>query len=717
MVMTREATTYCRICEPQCGLVATVEDGRLVQIRGDYDHVFSKGFHCTKAQAMVEITYDPERVTRPLRRNEAGEFEPCGWDEALDDVATRLDSIRRRDGAEAVAMLVGNPPSFSVGAMMFAAGLQATLGIERRYGINSDDGASRMGATALLYGSCGLWPRPDLWRTNLALLIGTNPLVSKGTRVSEPLIREALDGIIDRGGRVIVVDPRRTETARRYEHVAPIPGSDAWLLLGILHELLAGGYGDQDFLDRHTTGFATLKEMILTVELSTCASRSGVDEAAIRQIAEAFGCAHSAVVYGATGTCTQRFGTLNNMLQDLVMIVTGNVDREGGWLRGWGLVDFAAYAEASGLATFGALHTRVHRLPDVAGMLPSAGLAPDILEPGDGRIRALLNIGSNAVLTSGAGGGPQLAEALGSLELHISLDLYVNETNRYADYVLPVTGMYERPDFPISSTATALRPCVWATDAVIDPIGDSRHEWWILNEIVRRLGLGGAYAAPALRELAAAGTVTDPIQLINMMLSQSAHPELTFEALVQDHAHGLILRKDMPVGDFLDRLPTGDGRIHLDQPTLMSEVKRLLTECDRLNDPSYPLRLIGMREVRSHNSWMHNAPRLMPATRRQLARVNPHDAAVAGIADGEDVRIASPWGAITIPVLITDDVRPGVVAVPHGWGHEGGWTRANAAGGASSNLLSSHEPDEIEPIVGMSVLNGIPVRIDAVANP
>ncbi|MEA3020593.1 MAG: hypothetical protein QOI47_2117, partial [Actinomycetota bacterium] len=427
--MTRELTTYCRICDPQCGLIATVEDGRLVKVRGDRDHVHSKGFVCTKAQAMVEVTYDADRLLQPMKRvGGPGEFEPVGWDEALGDIADRLTAIRHRHGAAAFATFLGNPPVIDYATAIWFAGFRAALGVRWAYAIGSEDTASRMAANALLYGSVALMPVPDLWRTHFVLILGANPVVSKGSLVSVPQFREALDSVVQRGGRVVVVDPRRSETASHFEHVPVLAGTDTYLLLGILHTLVSEDLVDHEFLAAHTTGYDRLVELVEPFDADTAAAACRVPSAHIRELARAFAAAPSGVVYGRTGTCTQRFGTLNNLLQDLVMILTGNVENEGGLLFGWGPIDFAKFAEKGGFATYASDRSRVTNMPDVASMFPSTSLVPDITTPGAGQVRALMTLGCNPVLSS-AGGGAELEAALEELELHFSLDLYVNETN------------------------------------------------------------------------------------------------------------------------------------------------------------------------------------------------------------------------------------------------------------------------------------------------
>lgn len=713
-----DVATYCRICEPQCGLLATVVDGRLVGVRGDPDHVHSRGFVCAKAAGMIDVTYDPDRVLAPLRRTGGpGEFEPVGWEEALADIADRLTGIRRRYGASAFATLIGNPPAFNSGTAVAYAGFARTLGVKWRYSINSEDASARMVANAFLYGSVAALPKPDLWRTHFALVLGANPLVSKGSLVSEPRIREALDGVRARGGRVVVVDPRRTETARRYEHLPLRAGTDTLLLLGLLHTLVAEDLVDHAFRDRHTTGYERLVALISGFSPERSSPACGVPAGEIRALARAFSAAPSGVVYGRTGTCTQRFGTLNNWLQDLLMVLTGNVERAGGLLFGGALVDFVTLSERAGFATYGRVPTRVTGLPEVFGLHPSTSLVPDIVTPGEGQVRALMTLGSNPVISS-AGGGPPLEAALGRLDLHCSLDLYVNETNRHAHYILPVTGMYERDDVPLAALGLSLRPSIWATEAVIEPRGGARHEWEILDEIARRMGYGGAYPVAPLRWLARLGLRPRPRTLIDTLIRTSAAGDwyglrrsgTSIGNLTRHHPHGKALRAGLPVGRLRDHLRTPDRRIALAPPELVAEIEQVGRTA--WEDPAYPLRLCGMREVRSHNSWMHNSPRLMPGSRRHRALVSPADAGRAGLADGDVALISSASGSVQVAVEITDDMNPGTIALPHGWGHHGGWGRANTAGGVNSNLLASSDPADLERLAGMSILNGIPVRLE-----
>jgi formate dehydrogenase len=715
---TREVATYCRICDPNCGLIATVTDGRLVSVRGDREHAHSAGFFCTKSVGMIEVTYDPDRVRQPLKRvGGPGEFRPVTWDEALGDIASRLTALRRRSGPASFATHLGNPPALGYATALWYSAFQETLEVKWRYGVNAEDTGSRLVANHLLYGSPALIPVPDLKRTSFAVLIGANPLVSRGSVVSLPHFRDALDDIVARGGRVVVIDPRRSETAKRYEHIGLRAGSDAYLLLALLQVLISEDLVDHAFLEAYTRGFDRLVAAIAPFEPEVAEAATGVPAALIRDLARAFAGAPSALVYGRTGTCTQRFGTLNNLLQDLVMLVTGNVEREGGLVFGWGPIDFAKFAEKAGLTTRAPNPTRVTGLPEVLGLHPTSSIAPDITTPGDGQVRALMTVGGNPVISS-SNGGAVLEDALDQLELHFSLDLYVNETNRHAHYVLPVVGMYERDDVPMAHLGLQLEPSIWATEAVIEPEGEARPEWEILDELARRMGFGGAYAAAPLRWLAKMGVHIRPRTMMDMIIRTSKAGDwfglrrqgVSFRKLTSKYPHGLRLRDEVPVGDLRTRLRTADRRVPVAPDELVDEISRLSAVAP--DDAAFPLRLIGMREVRSHNTWMHNSERLMPDSREQRAVVHPDDAKAVRLSDGALATITSRSGSVSVAIRVSDEMTPGNIALAHGWGHKGGWQRANRAGGVNSNVLTSADVADFERLAGMSILNGIPVRIE-----
>jgi formate dehydrogenase len=642
-----------------------------------------------------------------VRSGTAGSFRETSWDEALDLCAERLLSIRDRYGATAIAHLRGNPPYFESGGYLWSTGFSAALGITSSYTVNAEDAASRLTANEALYGDITRFPRPDLWHTDLAMIIGANPMDARGTRISEPQIREAFDSIVARGGRVLVVDPRRTRTAERYQHISIQPGTDPWFLVALCKTII-------DLSDEPTrielgetlSGYEEFAKLMAGFDLDACADHCGVERAIILDVARAFADAESAIVYGGTGTCAQRFGTLTNILQDSVIALTGNLDRVGGYLAGWAAIDLtpAQPGPKSGIR-----RSRAEGRPEVGGGLPSAALAADITTPGPDKVRALIIRGCNSVLSSG-GGGSRLESALEQLDFSVALDLYINETNRFADVVLPVTAMYERGDYPITTAPLQLRPTAYATRAVIKPVGQARDAWWIFDEISRRMGLGGSCPDKDIETLAEArGERPTPPDVINRLLEKGPVEGLTFDRLVNDLQNGIGLLETLPVGRLTAELPTSDGRVQLNSEQLRSEIDRMRSYDD--SKTRWPLRMIGRREKNSQNTWMHNSDRLYPDTYQFMAFIHPSDAAALRIGDRDMVRLTSAVGSIDVPVKIVDTLRQGVVSVPNGWGHRGGsWRRSNLLAGANTNELVSHE--DVEAVAGMSILNGVPIRME-----
>jgi formate dehydrogenase len=713
-----EKVTFCRICEPLCGMVATVEDGKLVSLRADKDNPHSKGFCCAKGVAMAQVHNDPDRVTVPLKRiGGPGEFAPVSWDEALTDIAARLSRLRSEHGPKSIAVHMGNPPYFSYSAVFWAKGFQQAIGTPWWYGVNSEDGASSVAATHLLFGKCAVLPIPDYARTDALMIIGANPWVSKGSFLHDPRMREHIQGVVDRGGRVFVVDPRRTETAERFEHVALCSGTDAWFLLSLIHVLITEGLCDDAFLTEHVTGFEELAAHARRFPPDRTEAITGVAPDVVRDVAGTLGRARASVVYGRTGTCTQRFGTLNNVLHQALNVLTGNIQKPGGWVFGWSPVPVAEMSEKMKLATYDVIHTRVSGLPDSFGFLPSSALYDEIMVPGDGQVRAIAMIGSNTIVSGPS--GHRLVEAFEELDTFFAIDLYVNETNKYADYILPCTTMYEREDIPLVFFDRFVRPSLQVTEAVTEPAGEARPEWEILEDLARRMGLGGAYGNAPQRFLAKLGLRIKPRQMADLLLRTGKAGDWfglrrsgwSWKKLLERAPHGVVLHEELPLGPLAKRLGHSDGKIHLAEPRVMAEIARLEAAQD---DPSYPLRLIGLREVRSHNSWMHNSEKLMPDSRRLMLRVNPADAARLGLGEGDEATVVSTAGEIVVPVTLTDELIEGTVALPHGWGHAGGWQRANAAGGATSNFLASSRAEDVEALSGSTVLNGIPVRLEPV---
>ena len=716
---SEERITYCRICEPLCGLVATVEEGQVTKLRPDPDHPLSAGFACPKGIAMTDVQNDPDRVLHPLRKGPDGEFQRVGWDTALDEIGGRLRAIIDAHGGSSLGWYMGNPGAFSYSHPLWVKGLLDAVGSPHYYTASSQDVSNRFAASALLYGSPFLLPIPDLARTDLLLMVGANPLVSHGSVLSAPRIKDQLRAITARGGRVVVVDPRCSETARAFEHLAVNPDSDAWLLLSLLQVIFAEGLEDRAALAEQARGAEALRRLAALHTPESTEARTGVAAAAVRRLAFDLAAAERAAVYGRTGSCLGRNGTLVSFLLDALNIVTGNLDREGGAMFGDPPVDFDELARKIGLATYGAVRTRVGDLPDVLGQLPASVMAKEMTTPGPGQIRALFVSAGNPVLSVPNGG--ELEAAMGGLDLVVAIDLYISDTARHADYVLPATTFLEREDFPLPFLPLFSTPFAQWTEPVVAPAGEARQEWQVVDAISRRIGVA-PYSSQALRALARLGVRISPRRLVDLLLRTGRRGDLfglrrsglSLDKIAAD-PHGVVLAEHLAPAILPKKLRHRDKRVRLDPPEILAEGERLAAADG--HDPDFPLRMIGLRELRSHNSWMHNAALLMRGGREHAARINPADAQAIGLEDGGRCRISSAHGSIEITARMTDEVKQGTVAVPHGWGHRGGWQLANQAGGANVNLLASSDPADLEQLAGMAFLNGIPIRLEAVAAP
>ncbi len=713
-----EKVTFCRICEPLCGMVATVEDGKLTKLRPDPDNPLSQGYACPKGIAMAEVQNDPDRVTHPLRRTADGAFERVGWDEALDDIGARLDRILSERGPGAVGWYMGNPAAFSYSHVLWVKGFLDAIESPHYYGAGSQDVNNRFAASALMYGTPLAVPIPDIERTDFLLMVGANPLVSHGSVLSAPRVRERLLAIEARGGRIVCVDPRRSETARQFEHQPIRPDGDAWLLLSMLNTVFEEGLADTGFLESHTEGWRELETLVEAYPPEVTEEITGIGPERVRELARDFAGSEAAAAYGRTGSCLGRFGTLVAFLLDALSIVTGNVDRPGGTVFGDPPIALDELGEKIGVATYGSTTARFGDFPDVLGNLPASLLPLEITTPGERQMRALFVSAGNPVLS--VPDGDALESALGELDLMVSLDFYVNETNRHADYVLPTTTMYEREDLPVALMPFFATPYVQATEAVVEPAGEARQEWEIIDDISRRIGKA-PYSVRALRVLAKVGMRIPPRRLVDLLLRVGPKGDLfglrrsglSMGKLIRRHPHGLVLADGLKTGILRSKLRTPSKRIRLAPPEIATEIARAGTAEGVVED--FPLRLIGLRELRSHNSWMHNSPLLMRGDRVHALRIHPDDAALYGLEDGARAELASKSGSVEVPVSVTDEMTPGAVALPHGWGHSGGGQVANGNPGVNVNLLASGAPEDLEALAGMAHLNGIPVRVAPVS--
>lgn len=713
----QDKITFCRLCEQMCGLRVTIDDGVVTRIKADRQHPLTHGFACPKGLTAHEIQSDPERVTTPLRRGAVG-FEPVSWDTALTEIGTRLRAVIDRYGPDSVGMYQGNPAAYSLGHFIWAKGMMDALGSPHFYNPGSQDTNSRFAASFFLYGSPVSVPIPDLPRTDFLLMVGANPIVSHGSLMAGGLVRVDMQGIVERGGRVIVVDPRRTETAERFEHIAVLPDGDAWLLLSLLNVIFADGLEDQT-VGGIATGLDQLRLMVAPFKPELAEEHSGVPAQVSRRLARDLAAAQRAAVYGRVGACVGSHGTLVNFLLDALSVVTGNLDRPGGSVFASPPIDFWGVARKQGLDTYAARRTRVGNYPDVVGMMPAGVLADEITTPGPGQIRAVFISAGNPVLS--VPNGPALKEALDSVDLLVSIDLYVNETNSRADYILPGTTFLEREDVNGLVLPYQYRTFVQWTEAVVPPPGEAREEWKIFRDICAQLGLVPS-SSPLLRRLGRLGRALSPALMLDMMLRLGSAGDrfglrrsgLSRRRLLA-HPRGVLVADEVSTGVLDSVITHADGRVNLAPPEILADARRLLDEVHSTTAGSYPLRLFGRRELRSLNSWLHNSRRLNPKAAAPALLMHPDDARRLGLADDTTVLVESATGAVTARLSTTDAVIAGAVCLPHGWGHngDGGWQHANAAGGANFNALTASGAGALEPLAAMSILNGVRVRISA----
>jgi len=718
----QEHKTFCRICESYCGLVVAVRDGEVLQVRPDKEHPLSKGYACPKGIAIAEVQNDPDRLLHPLRKRADGTFEQISWDTAISEIGRRLKAILDARGPAALGWYEGNPAYFSYSHFIWTKGFIDAVGTPHYYWPGSQDANNRFAASGILYGTAANTPFPDISRNRFLLIVGGNPLVSHGSALSVPRIKDHLHAIVDRGGRVICVDPRRSETAAAFEHVPIRPDTDAHLLLAMHNVLFEENLVDHAFLAQWTKDADALRSLCAPYTPERAAERTGIAADDIRALARDFAGADAAAAYGRTGSCLGRNATLVAFLLDTLNIVAGKMDKPGGAIFGEVPFPVDLLSDLMGFSSFDKKRSRIGNYPDVMGTLPAAIMAKEIMTPGDQQIRALIVGAGNPV--NSVPNGAEIERALADLELMVSMDLYMTETNQYADYILPTTTFLERDDAPaILSMSWYTTPFIHYTPAVAKARGEARQEWQILDAIGKEIGITVSSVAP-VRWLGKLGIRFSPRFVLDAAFRIGPAGDwfglrprgLNLKKLERDHPSGKVLREHQRTGRMKKVIRHKDGRIPLAPPMMVSEIHRLAGTLE--HDPRFPLRMIGLRELRSHNSWMHNAPLLMRgAQRRHMLRMHPADGATAGVQDGEVVCVTSRTGSVDIEVKLTDEMMPGTIAMPHGWGHKGGWKIANASAGVNSNRLASSELEELERVVGHSVLNGIPVAVTPIATP
>lgn len=686
-----------------CGVLVEVDGQRIRTVRGDPDDPFSRGHICPKAAALVDLHDDPDRIRTPLVR-EGGTWREAAWEEALERAAAGLARVRRRHGRDAVAVYYGNPVAHNLGLMTHLLPFTRALRTRNVYSASSADQLPQMLTALRMFGHFGLIPVPDVDRTDFFLILGANPLVSNGSLMSAPGMRRRLAAVRARGGRVVVVDPRRTETAAAAdEHLAIRPGADALLLAAMLHVVCADQRTNLGRLAGRVKGLKALAELVGRLPPERVAWRTGIPAPAIRRLATDFATARRAAGYGRVGLCTQRHGTLAVWLLQALNLVTGRLDEEGGLLLTTPAVDGVGLLARLGFrGTLGRWRGGALRLPEFTGELPVAALADEIEARGTGAVRALITVAGNPVLS--APNGRRLDQALGSLEHVVAIDPYLNETTRHAHVLLPTAPPLARPHYDLALNVLAVRNVAKYAAPVLPPAPGERHDWEILTELAGRLFAPRPLRAAAIRALAQ----LTPDRILDLLLRLGPH-KLSLTRL-RGAPHGLDLGPLQP-GRIASRVTTPDGLIDLAPEDFVREARnRLLDEAGRQTNGD--LTLIGRRQMRSNNSWLHNSPRLMRGPDRCTLLVHPDDAAPRRLATGDLAEVASEAGSVTVPVEVTDTVRPGVVSLPHGWGHDREGIHLGVARehpGASANDVTSER--HLDTLSGNAGFNGLPVTV------
>jgi len=729
----------CPLCEACCGLEIRMADGKITSIRGDEKDVFSAGFICPKGVALKDLHEDPDRLRTPLIKRD-GRFVEATWDEAFAEIDRRLPPLMAQHGKDAVAVTIGNPSAHKYGLLFYGVRLVKALGTRNIYTASTLDQMPKQLSNGLMFGHWLTMPVPDIERCDFLLILGANPMASNGSLWTVPDFRGKAKVMRARGGKLVVIDPRRTETADIADaHHFIRPGGDAFLLLGMVHTLFDENLVKLGRLAEHVVGVDALQAAVQGFAPETVAARCGIAAATIRDLARTLALTERAAVYGRIGTCVQSFGTLNSWLVDVLNVLTGHLDEPGGAMFAKAAAFAANTAGKSGSGRgiiTGRWKSRVSGAPEVYGEFPMNGLAEEIETPGAGQVKALITIASNPVLS--APNGPRLSAALDSLEFMVSMDIYLNETSRHADVILPGVSPLQDTHYDTAFPIFSYRNHARYSRAIEATPEGQMPEW---QSMLRLIGVVRGLGADA--DLTA---IDDELINDDVRKQAGAHTEVVLQALAKHRGperlldlalrsgpygdqfglkpDGLNLDKllaaphGIDLGPLQPRIPevlrTPSGKVELAPAMLLDDVKRAAADLARATDD---IVIIGRRHVRSNNSWMHNLPLLAKGPNRCTALVHPSDAARLGLVDGRLARIRGKSGQpIEAEVQVSDEMMPGVISVPHGWGHDLADTRLGvAAVRPGANLNAVLDEALTDPLSGNAVLGGVPVSIGPVA--
>lgn len=747
-VANRVAYRTCPLCEATCGLEVTVTDNLVTRIRGDREDVFSRGFICPKGSTLKQLHDDPDRLKRPLiKRN--GVHVEVTWSEAWIHVADGLSAIIDKYGRESIATYLGNPNAHNLASLIYNRTLLLGIGSRQRFSASSVDQLPKQVASGYMFGTPLSVAIPDLDRTQYILMLGANPYASNGSLCTAPDFPGRLEAMRARGGKLVVVDPRRSKTADEAdEWLAIRPGTDALLLAAIANTLLADGVADPgEHVREFVNGFDQLPLALAPFTAQAVEHATGIDADTIRRIAHEISDAPCALVYGRIGTTAVSFGTTASWLIDVVNTITGNLDRPGGVMFPLPATGNSTTRGKRGSGSgfrIGRGVSRVRKFPEALGEYPVAMLAEEITTAGVGQVKALVTVAGNPVLSTP--NSRQMDAALNDLEFMVSVDMYLNETTRHADVILPPPSHLERSHYDIIFNGFSIRNVVNFSEAVLAKPKDQPDEWEILVKLAGIAKGLGADVDPAVidnvnLDTFLGGLISDPSSSIHgrdqdeirQLLDQAGDhgAERMLDLMVRTgpygdgfgaQPNGLTLAKlranphGIDLGALEQRMPemlrTESGMVELAPEQLLADLPRLKAAMNAVDDQE--MLLVGRRHLRSNNSWMHNIDVLIKGKPRCTMHIHPEDAARLGIADGGSAVVTSRVGSLSVSVEVTDSVRPRVVSLPHGWGHGIRGTRMRVAAehaGVNSNVLTDEEA--LDPLSGNAVLNAIPVTVAA----
>ncbi len=695
----------CNLCEAICGLELTVEANRVTGVRGSSADPLSRGHLCPKGVALPDVHDDPDRLRRPVRRT-GDAWEEIGWDEALDLVADNLARTVNTHGRDALGIYLGNPNVHSLGSMTHGTAMVKSLRTRNTYSATSVDQLPHQLVAWLMYGHQLLIPVPDIDRTSYFLVLGGNPMASNGSIMTVPDFPQRLRALKERGGRMVVIDPRRTETAKvASEHHFIRPGTDALLLLAMLHVLI-----EEDLTTplAYVDDLETVRLAVREFTPELAAGSTGIDAEEIRRITREYAAADGAAAYGRVGVSTHAFGSVCQWALQCLNLLTGNVDRVGGMMFTEPAIDMVG-RRLIGRGHHDLWRSRVRDLPEFAGELPVSTLSDEIETPGDGQVRAMLTLAGNPVLSTPD--GKRLAEAMRSLDFMAAVDIYRNETTRLADVILPPTSSLERDHYDLVFHVLAVRNTARFTPAVLEKQADALHDWEIYREIALRTAARLTRKKPLKKRLVERVRLSvSPTRTIAALLL-TGRSRVTLRTL-RRHPEGVDLGPLRP--DLLPaRLQTQNHRVSLAPELVMSDLVRLRADAGPGSQPTDgELLLVGRRHKQDCNSWMHNTTRLTRGKARHQLLMHPDDLAARGLDDATRVSVSSRVGTVEVEVRSSDDMMPGVVSLPHGYGHShDGMQLENAVQVPGPSINDLTDPERLDAVSGNAVFSGVPVRV------